>query len=99
MWMVGLCGLVLGIFLILLVPRFLPFSVDSHVASLVMGRDTVSAGYAMMGAADPTETSKMEWRRRFYDGGGQELSECLKTARQTGQILQCTVTVGPPVQQ
>ncbi|MFD2651955.1 DUF6118 family protein [Brucella rhizosphaerae] len=53
MSMAGLVGLFVGIFLILLLPRFLPFSADSHVASLVMGYDRVSAGRAMIEAADP----------------------------------------------
>ncbi|MDP9812613.1 hypothetical protein J2W42_005483 [Rhizobium tibeticum] len=37
MWMAGLVGLFVGIFLILLLPRFLPFSADGHVAALSWG--------------------------------------------------------------
>ncbi len=93
MWTAGLVGLVLGIFLILLLPRFLPFSADSHVAALVMGRDRVSAGYAMIGAADPLEVEKMKWGGRFYNASGGEISACLETAKQTGKDQKCTITV------
>jgi len=93
MWTAGLVGLVLGIFLILLLPRFLPFSADSHVASLVMGFDRVSAGYAMIGAADPLEVEKMKWGGRFYNASGGEISACLETAKQTGKDQKCTITV------
>lgn len=96
MWTAGLVGLALGIFLILLLPRFLPFSADSHVASLVMGFDRVSAGYAMIGADDPLEVEKMKWGGRFYNASGGEISACMERARQTGKDQQCTITVPAP---
>lgn len=96
MWTAGLVGLALGIFLTLLLPRFLPFSVDSYVASLVMGFDRVSAGYAMIGAADPLEVEKMKWGGRLYNASGGEISACLETARQTGKDQKCTITVPTP---
>jgi hypothetical protein len=56
MWMAGLVGLFVGIFLILLLPRFLPFSADSHVAATMRramrrGQDRESAGST--GAVEP----------------------------------------------
>ena len=96
MWMAGLVRLFVGIFLILLLPRFLPFSADSHVASLVMGFDRISAGYAMIGAADPLEVEKKKWGGRFYNASGGEISACLETARQTGKDQKCTITVPAP---
>ncbi|CAG0996647.1 hypothetical protein BURK2_02717 [Burkholderiales bacterium] len=98
MWMAGLVGLFVGIFLILLLPRFLPFSADSHVAALVMGRDRVSAGHAVIRAADPFEAQKITWGGQFYDASGGEISACLETARRTGTDQQCTVTVPAPAQ-
>ena len=97
MWMTSLVGLFVGIFLILLLPRFLPFSADSHVASLVMGFDRVSAGYAMIGAVDPLEVEKMKWGGRFYNASGREISACLETAKQTGKDQKCTITVPAPL--
>ena len=98
MWMVGLVGLFVGIFLILLLPRFLPFSADSHVAALVMGRDRVSAGHAVIRAADPFEAQKITWGGQFYDASSGEISACLETARRAGTDQQCTVTVPAPAQ-
>ncbi len=57
MWMAGLVGLFVGIFLILLLPRFLPFSADTHVAATVIGQDRWNAGVTMMRVADP-----LSWR-------------------------------------
>ncbi|WP_112313484.1 DUF6118 family protein [Pseudogemmobacter bohemicus] len=98
MWMAGLVGLFVGIFLILLLPRFLPFSADSHVAALVMGRDRVSAGHAVIRAADPFEAQKITWGGQFYDASSGEISACLETARRTGTDQRCTVTVPAPAQ-
>ncbi|RVI06559.1 hypothetical protein CN200_30695 [Sinorhizobium meliloti] len=96
MWTAAGFGIIAGMSLLLLLPRFLPFSADSHVASLVMGRDRVSAGYAMIEAADPFTVKKMKWGGQFYDAGGGEILACLENARQTGKDQKCTVSVPAP---
>ncbi|WP_234840898.1 DUF6118 family protein, partial [Sinorhizobium meliloti] len=83
MWTAAGFGIIAGMSLLLILPRFLPFSADSHVASLVMGRDRVSAGYAMIEAVDPFTVKKMKWGGQFYDAGGGEILACLENARQT----------------
>jgi len=97
-WRAGSVGVLAGIFLILLLPRFLPFSADSHIASLVMGRDRVSAGYAMIAAVVPFEVEKMRWGGRFYDSSAGEFSACLETAKKTGKDERCSITVPAPAQ-
>ena len=96
MWMAGLGGLFIGVFLILLLPRFLPFSADSHVASLVMGSDRIDAAYAMINSVDPIGVKKLQWGAGFYEASGGEISACLDKARQTGKDQKCTVTVPAP---
>ena len=98
MWMAGLVGLFVGIFMILLLPRFLPFSVDSRVASLVMGNDRINAAYAMINSVDPVGVKKLQWGGQFYQAGGGEVSACLEKARQTGKDQKCTITVPVPAQ-
>ncbi len=98
MWMAGLFGLFVGIFMILLLPRFLPFSVDSRVASLVMGNDRINAAYAMINSVDPVGVKKLQWGGQFYEAGGGEVSACLEKARQTGKDQKCTITVPVPAQ-
>jgi hypothetical protein len=93
MWMAGLVGLVLGIFLILLVPRFLPFSADSRVAALVMGGDRINAGYAMIDSVEPDRSKRLKWGGQFYDASGGEITACLEKVKQTGKDQKCTVTV------
>ncbi|KAB2699018.1 DUF6118 family protein [Paracoccus sp. PXZ] len=98
MWVAGGVGIVFGVFLILLLPRFLPFSADSHVASLVMGRDRINAAYAMINSVDPIGVKKLQWGAGFYETSGTEISACLETARQTGKDQRCTITVPAPAQ-
>ena len=77
--------LVVGVFLILLLPRFLPFSADSRVASLVMGQDRISAAYAMINSVDPLGVKMLQWGAGFYDASGGEISACLEKAKQAGK--------------
>jgi len=99
LWGVGAAGLVAGVLLTLFLPRVLPFSAATHTAALVMGSDRLNAGYAMIRVADPLETGKMEWGRRFYDFNGDPISACLKMAKETGKDQKCTITVPAPTQQ
>lgn len=96
MWMAGLVGLVVGMFLLLLLPRFLPFSADSHVASFVMGYDRINAAFAMIRSVDPQGVKKLEWGASFYNTSGGEISACLEKARQTDKDQKCTITVPAP---
>ena len=96
MWIAGIVGMFAGIFLILLLPRFLPFSADSHVASLVMGSDRINAAYAMINSVDPIGVKKLQWGAGFYEASGGEISACLEAARKTGKDQKCTVTVPTP---
>lgn len=93
MWMAGLVGVFAGIFLILLLPRFLPFSADSHVASLVMGRDRVSAGRVMIGAGDPARYDRILRAEWVYGSNGEALDKCIADMFQTGQEQKCTLTL------
>ena len=99
MWMAAGVGVVVGVFLILLLPRFLPFSADSRVASLVMGNDRINAAYAMINSVDPIGVKKLQWGAGFYDASGGEISACLEKAKQAGKDQKCTITVPAPAQE
>lgn len=99
MWMAGGIGIIAGAFLLALLPRFLPFSADSRVASLVMGNDRINAAYAMINSVDPIGVKKLQWGAGFYEASGGEISACLEKAKQTGKDQQCTITVPVPTQE
>lgn len=96
MWMAGLVGLFVGMFLILLLPRFLPFSADSRVASMVMGQDRVSAGLAMIHTVDPGLAGKVDWSSQFYQTNVGGIGACFEEARKTRREQKCTITVPVP---
>ena len=96
MWTVGLFGLVIGAFLLLLLPRFLPFSADSHVASFVMGQDRVSAGLAMIHTVDPELAGKVDWSSQFYQSNVGGIGACFEEARKTRKEQKCTISVPVP---
>lgn len=94
MWAAGGIGVFVGIFLILLLPRFLPFAADSHIAGLVMGADRVSAGRAMIEAADPARYDRMTWAEWVFGTNNEALGKCITDMQQTGQEQGCSITVG-----
>lgn len=93
MWTAGLVALFVGIFLILLLPRFLPFSADSRVASLVMGYDRVSAGSAMIEAADPQRAQDIVTAGWIYETNRTALDKCIAEMFQTKKEQRCPVTL------
>lgn len=93
MWMAGLVGLVVGTFLILLLPRFLPFSADSHVASFVMGRDRISAGRAMIEAADPDRAQAIVTAGWVYETNREVLDKCIADMFQSRKGQRCPIVL------
>lgn len=98
MGMAGVAGVFVGIFLILLLPRFLPFSVDSHVAGLVMGSDRASAGRAMIQVGDPARFQRMVWAEWVFAHNSEALEKCVTDMQESGQDQRCIVTVPAPSQ-
>lgn len=96
MWVAAVTGVIVGAFLLVALPRFLPFSADAHVAALVMGKNRIEAGSDMISSVDPFTLQKMSWGARFYDAGGEAVARCLQKAEETGKDQKCTVTVPAP---
>ena len=96
MWMAGLVGLFVGIFLILLLPRFLPFSADTHVAATVIGQDRWNAGVTMMRVADPRSWRGVADSSQLVRDNAEAIGQCAEAARTAGSDQQCTITVKAP---
>lgn len=93
MWMAGGIGTIAGAFLLVLLPRFLPFSADSHVAALVMGGDRVSAGRAMIEAADPNRSQAISTAGWVYETNRAALDKCIADMFQTQKEQRCGLTL------
>ena len=96
MWMAGLVGLFVGIFLILLLPRFLPFSADTHVAATVIGQDRWNAGVTMMRVADPLSWRGVADSSQLVRDNAEAIGQCAEAARTAGADQRCTITVKAP---
>ncbi|MGB3389487.1 MAG: DUF6118 family protein [Pseudaminobacter sp.] len=93
MWMAGAVGLLAGVFLVLLLPRFLPFAADTRVASLVMGRDRWNAGVTMMQAAAPEGWRSVVEASQLARDNAEAISRCAEAARADGVDQRCTIIV------
>ncbi len=91
MWMAAGVGLVAGAFLLLLLPRFLPFSADSRVASLIMGADRVSAGRAMIQAADAAKAGDISTAGWVYETNRAAIDKCIAEMFKSQKEQRCTL--------
>lgn len=98
MWFAGGIGLCVGALLVLLLPGFLPFAADTHVAAMVMGQDRWSAGRTMMRTEDPEGWRGMVAASQLVRDNAEALGQCAEAARTAGADRQCTVTVKAPAQ-
>ena len=93
MWMVGLAGLAVGVFLILLLPRILPFAADTHVAAIVMGYERADAGRVMIRAAAPDLWRELDVGRWVYLNNAEAVDGCISRMQEAGEAQSCTVTI------
>ncbi|MBA9031751.1 DUF6118 family protein [Rhizobium leguminosarum] len=84
-------GLVAGALLMLILPRFLPFSADSRVAALVMGRDRVSSGRALIEAADPKQAGDISTAGWVYATNRASIDKCIADMFKTQKQQSCTL--------
>ncbi|MBE0705365.1 MAG: hypothetical protein IH582_19770, partial [Afipia sp.] len=84
------------IFLILLLPRFLPFSADTHVAAAVIGQDRWNAGVTMMRMADPRSWRGVADSSQLVRDNAEAIGQCAEAARTAGADQRCTITVKAP---
>jgi hypothetical protein len=96
MWVAGGVGLVAGVFLILLLPRILPFAADTHVAAIVLGQDRWNAGVTMMQTADPGRWRGVADAWQLARDNAEAISQCAEAARTAGADQRCTITVKAP---
>src|SRR5690606_15508066 len=93
MWMAGLVGVFVGIFLILLLPRILPFAADTHVAAIVMGQDRWNAGVTMMRTGDLEGWRGVVDSSQLVRDNAEAIGQCAEAARTAGADQRCTITV------
>lgn len=96
MWMAAGIGVVVGALLLAVVPRFLPFSADSHVAALVMGESVWNAGVSLMTSADPATVRRVAEADRLAIANRDALAECRASAAKAGKEQKCTIVVSVP---
>jgi hypothetical protein len=72
---------------------FLPFSADSHVASLVMGSDRVSAGPAMIQSADQGRGRDITTGGWVYETNRATMDRCIADMFQTKKEQRCVLTL------
>lgn len=93
MWFAGVFGLFVGMLLILVLPRILPFAVDTHVAAIIMSQDRWNAGRAMMQTADTGEWRSLVAASQLVRDNAEAIGRCAEAARTASEPQNCTITV------
>lgn len=99
MWFAGVVGLLAGVLLVLLLPRILPFAVDTHVAAIVLGQDRWNAGATMMRMEDPAGWRGVVDASQFVRDNAEAIRQCAEAARAAGADQRCTITVKVPARE
>lgn len=97
-WLIGIggAGLVAGILMTLLAPRFLPFSAAPHVASLVMGKDAWGAGMDLMAFGSPASWNRVAAADVLVEENRDKVAACRKAAATTNKDQTCAIIVPAP---
>lgn len=98
MWIAGGIGLFAGALLMLLLPRILPLSVDTHVAAIVVGQDRWNAGVTLMRTGDPEGWRNMVNSSQLVRDNAEVIGRCAEAASAGGEDQRCTITVKMSVQ-
>lgn len=93
MWIAAGGGVVVGALLLLLLPRFLPFSADSHVAALIMGQGRVNAGHAIIYSADPAAAKAVSRGGWIYQTNQDVVDKCIADMFRSGKEQRCAVVL------
>lgn len=96
-YLAGVAGLffAVGVLSLLLIPRLLPFDLDSQVAAAIMGKSRWDAGAEIMHAANPEGWKAVTENDQLSRDNAEVLGRCRQAAAKSGEPQKCTVKVMP----
>jgi hypothetical protein len=92
----GAAGILVGVVLTLMVPRFLPFSLAERTAATVMGERAWDAGTRLMAFANPESADWIYAAQELVRANAATVASCRAAVAKTGLEQSCTLVV--PVQ-
>lgn len=97
-WLVGVggAGIVLGILLILFMPRLFPQTVAPRVASVVMGDTAWQAGMSLLTFSNPGSVQRVADADNLVTANKDAVADCRAAAAKAGKEQKCTIIVPAP---
>ena len=86
-------GILVGILLLLFLPRVLPFGADTRLAAVIVGKDRWLAGSELMAAGDPPSWRALVADWQLTRNNADVIARCRQEARETGKEQQCVIVV------
>jgi len=88
-------GFLVALALLFLLPRLLPFEVDTYVAAGIIGKDRWESGADLMQAAEPQSYRELSIASRILNENNVALSKCGQAAQRENTDQTCTIIVTP----
>lgn len=88
-------GGVIGMLILLFLPRLMPFNADTYVAAAIMGEPRWIAGTHIMGAKNPQGWAAVLENAQLGSDNADVLARCRELVAKTKQVQKCTVKVMP----
>jgi hypothetical protein len=93
---VGGVAFVVGILVVLLLPRLFPNSLAPRVASLAMAETPWQAGMDLLTWASPESVGRVASADKLVRANKDEFAACTEAAKKSGRDQKCTITVAAP---
>jgi hypothetical protein len=89
-------GIIIGMLAIVGLSRFLPFNLDTRIASVVMGEDRWNAGFEMIQMGEPAKFEAIVRSTKLTNANEDAIKDCRKDAKETRKDQKCVIVVKGP---
>lgn len=86
-------GIIIGILAVMCLSRFLPFNLDTRIASVVMGGDRWNAGFELIQIGEPTKFKAIVRSTTLTNANDDAITKCRKDAKETRKDQKCVIVV------
>jgi hypothetical protein len=86
-------GAIVGMLAVMGLSRFLPFNLDTRIASVVMGADRLNAGFDLIQISEPAKFEAIFRSTTLTNANDDAITKCRKDAKETRKDQECVIIV------
>jgi hypothetical protein len=89
-------GIMVGMLTVMGLSRFLPFNLDTRIASVVMGADRLNAGFNLIQISEPVKFEALVRSTTLTNANDDAITKCRKDAKESRKDKKCVIVVKGP---